>query len=297
MYRADDENGLAPGRQGNRSARSMLFTILADFVYPHPDPVWTSTLLDVMEKGGFTEHAARQAIARAAADGWMTSERRGRATRWRPGEALKPMFEEGARRVFGIGEGAPPWDGRWLIVVMSIPHARRTVRKKLYAALRWAGLGNPAAGLWLTPHTDRVDEVKRVIDAVELQESTVSFIGEPAAVGLSVPEVVRRAWDLEGVAASYEEVLARFAAFDPAPGDPVLLAHLDLTDALRHFPFMDPQLPEALLPDWIGREATIRLQQLRAASFDAAHARWLEIVASTAPRDAGSRTVAQAAPG
>jgi phenylacetic acid degradation operon negative regulatory protein len=271
----------------------MLFTILADFVHPDREPVWTSTLLDVMKKGGFTEQAARQAIARAAADGWMTSERLGRTTRWRAGAALDPMFEAGRRRVLITGADAPPWDGRWLVVVMSIPHAQRRVRKKLYAALRWAGLGNPAPGLWLTPHTDRMDEVARVIDDAELQDSTVSFVGEPAAVGLDVDEVVRRAWDLEAVAASYRAVLSRFDGLDPAPGDPTLLAHLDLTDAVRHFPFMDPQLPEALVPDWIGREATTRLQRMRAALWPAAHTRWLEIVESTAPADAGSAVAAR----
>ena len=35
-------------------------------------------------------------------------------------------------------------------------------------------------GLWLTPHTDRVDEVGRVIGALGLHESTVSLIGAPA---------------------------------------------------------------------------------------------------------------------
>ena len=54
-----------PGeRYAYPSARSLLFTILADIVYRDPRPVWTATLLYVFKQAGFTEQAARQAIAR-----------------------------------------------------------------------------------------------------------------------------------------------------------------------------------------------------------------------------------------
>lgn len=36
---------------------------------------------------------------------------------------------------------------------------------------------------------------------------------------------------------------------EPAPGDALVLSHLELTGALRHFPHVDPQLPEAILPE------------------------------------------------
>ena len=38
--------------------------------------------------------------------------------------------------------GAPAWDGRWLILLITIPHELRAVRKKLYGALSWAGFGS-----------------------------------------------------------------------------------------------------------------------------------------------------------
>jgi phenylacetic acid degradation operon negative regulatory protein len=273
-----------PGeRYAYPSARSLLFTILADIVYRDPRPVWTASLLYVFKQAGFTEQAARQAIARGAAAGWMTGERRGRETRWTLTESLTRVFDEGVPRVYEFASGRRRWDGRWLVLMVSIPQEQRTVRKRLYAALRWAGLGNPMPGLWLTPHTERLDEVARVIEELGLTGSTVSVVGEPGALGLSELEIVQRAWDLEAVAASYNELLARFEGMAPEPGDPVLLAHLELTGALRHFPYMDPQLPEAILPEWIGREVTRQLRQLVADWSDAAHARWREIIANTMP--------------
>ena len=271
------------------SARSLLFTVLGELVYPAGEPVWTASLLYVLERAGFKEQAARQAIARGVAAGWMVSERHGRETRFHLTPELVARFDEGASRVFAFSREAEPWDGRWLILLISIPNEQRQVRKRLYTALNWAGLGNPTPGMWLTPHSDRLGEVERVIAELSLRESTVSVIGAPAAVGLSEAEIVDRSWDLTSVAARYEDVLARFRALEPDPGDPMLLAHLELTGALRHLPFVDPQLPEALLPNWIGREVTKWSAQLQAEWSQPAHARWRAIVETTTPRAAPPR--------
>jgi phenylacetic acid degradation operon negative regulatory protein len=265
------------------SARSLLFTVLGQLVYPSGEPVWTASLLYVLQAAGYNEAAARQAVARGVGAGWIVSQRVGRETRFHLTPDLVERFDEGARRVFAFSREAEQWDGRWLVLLVSIPSEQRGVRKRLYTTLRWAGLGNPMPGLWLTPHTDRVDEVRRVIDDLELRESTVSLIGAPASAGLSDEEIVRRAWDLGGVAATYEDLLGRFRGARPGAGDPILLAHLELIGALRHFPFVDPQLPEALLPRWIGREATQLFEQLSAKWAPAAAARWSAIVASTSP--------------
>lgn len=261
----------------------MLFTILGALVFGGAEPVWTSSLLYVMKAGGFHEQAARQAIARGAGVAWITGGGRGRETRWTLGPGLVATFEAGEERVFAFSDEPAPWDGRWLVVMISIPQTRRAVRKKLYGALRWARLGNPTPGIWVTPHIDRADEVDRVITELDLRSSTLSFIGQPAKIGLSDAEMIVRAWDLERVATTYQELLARFSRLEPEPGDEVLLAHLELTSALRHFPFIDPQRPATLIPDWIGRDLTRRLRELNAGWSVAARSRWRAIVANTAP--------------
>jgi len=268
----------------HKSARSLLFTVLGELVYPEGEPVWTASLLYVLEQAGYSQATARQAIARGVTAGWMVGERVGRTTRFELTPGLIARFDEGMRRVFAFNLQTEPWDGRWLVLIISIPNEQRLVRKRLYTSLHWAGLGNPTPGVWLTPHSDRAGEVERVVDELGLRESTVSVIGAPGTIGLSDAEIVRRSWDLETVAATYEDLQARFRDLDPAPGDPILLAHLELTGGQRHFPFFDPQLPEALLPQWIGREVTKWSHELRAKWEGPAHARWREIVKSTASR-------------
>ncbi|MBN9097506.1 MULTISPECIES: PaaX family transcriptional regulator C-terminal domain-containing protein [unclassified Pseudonocardia] len=264
------------------SARSLLLTVLGELVLPAGRPVWTSSLLHVLTGVGVEEQTARQAIARGAAAGWIVGERHGREVRWEITPAGRQLISDGARRVYSLS-AAPEWDGRWLILLITIPQSLRTVRKKLYGALSWAGFGNPTPGVWLTPHPERAAEARRVVADLGLRESTLSFTGSSTDVGLSDAEIVQRAWDLDGLVAMYDELLRTYDGARPEPGDPVLLTHVELVSQWQRFPFVDPQLPEALLPDWIGRRAAAMFQQLRTEWYDDAHARWKEVVEETSP--------------
>lgn len=259
------------------SARSALFSILGELVAPYRQPVRTSALVYALTGLGFGESASRQAIARAGASGLISAERDGRETKWALTERSYELFREGANRVFHDASTTHRWDGRWLVIIVPIPESHRATRKKLYAALRWAGFGNPSAGIWVTPHADRLPEAQTAIESLGLSANTISFIGSPAAVGIPESELVERSWDLDKVSRAYEELRERFAGTEQLSGKDALIAHIELIDALRHTPYMDPQLPQELLPDWPGFEVVSRLQALRAERAPSAHAHWLTI--------------------
>jgi phenylacetic acid degradation operon negative regulatory protein len=103
------------------------------------------------------------------------------------------------------------------------------------------------------------------------------------SIGLGDEEIVRRAWDLDEVTARYEQLLVRFSGMAPEPGDPLLFTHVQLVSEWQRFPFLDPQLPAELCPDWIGRRAAVVFRQLRAQWYDDAQARWREVVKETSP--------------
>lgn len=66
---------------GSDSARSLLLTVLGEFVHPRGEPVWTAALVQALRGQGVEEKSARQSIARAAAEGMLRSERVGRRVR------------------------------------------------------------------------------------------------------------------------------------------------------------------------------------------------------------------------
>ncbi|MET8430692.1 PaaX family transcriptional regulator C-terminal domain-containing protein [Nocardia sp. NPDC004860] len=266
----------APNKDASTgSAPSVLITVLGELVEPYRQPVRTTALLYVLQGLGIGSHAGRQAIARAGSAGLISGEREGRETLWRLTDKAHRLFAEGDMRVFSTD--TTQWNGQWLIVNVPIPESHRSTRKKLYAALRWAGFGNPAPGLWVTPHIGRAAEADKAIESLGLTSTTVSFIGTTAAAGISEEELVRRAWDLDAAENAYAELLERFDNHSFEPGDELLFAHLELADGLRHMTYVDPRLPEVLLPDWPGQRAAKRLQDLRAEWTPAAHAHWRHI--------------------
>src|SRR5690606_41073674 len=66
---------------GATSARSLLLTVLGEFVLPRDQPVWTQVLIDVLGGLGVEPKSARQALARTAAEGLLASARAGRRVR------------------------------------------------------------------------------------------------------------------------------------------------------------------------------------------------------------------------
>lgn len=259
------------------SARSVLLTVLGELVWPEDRPVWTAALLYVLKGLGIEEQTARQAIARGAAAGWISGERHGREVRWSLTEHGKQLIAEGAARVTSMSAATTGWDGRWLTLLVTIPHTHRTTRKQLYAGLTWAGFGNPTPGVWVSPHPERREEAARLIAELDLTEHTLSFVGPSASIGLPDADIVERAWDLAELRTRYEALLEALADVDPEPGDPMLFAHIQVVGEWQRVPFSDPQLPAELLPDWIGREVNARLEALREKWSPAVHARWAQI--------------------
>ena len=250
---------LAPG-----SARSLLMTILGELVWPTGQPAWTSALVYVLRGLGVEEQAARQAIARAAAAAWIVPERRGREVRWSLGPRMISIIESGAPRVFSLSDPFSSWDGRWLAALVTIPQSHRSARRPLYSGLTWAGLGNPIPGLWLGPHVERAAEIGRLIDELGLREHTISFVGTAGNIGMSQADIVARGWDLGGLHEHYQQVWEAVAGLSPHDGDEILFAHVRMISEWQELPRTDPQLPEALLPDWIGRRVARRIEALRA---------------------------------
>jgi phenylacetic acid degradation operon negative regulatory protein len=196
------------------------------------------------------------------------------------------IVDEITERVVSLNAATPEqWDGNWLNLAVTIPDQMRTTRKPLYSAFDWAGFGHPAPGLWVSPHTDRLPEISAVVAELGLEHSTIAFIARIAPAGLAQAEIISRAWNLDEVAARYAALLETYQDIEPSPGDEMLFSYLALVDEWRKFPYMDPQLPHALLPDWVGRRAADTFMTLRNRWKPAAHQRWAEIVRATAPQN------------
>src|SRR6516225_5341945 len=230
------------------SARSLLMTVLGEFVLPTGRPVWTWVLVDTLAGFGVADKSARQALARGAGEGLLVPERVGRRTRWDLTPSARRLLTEGAQRIYDFGSGEPPWDGRWLLLLVSVPEAKRDLRHRLRTRLSWAGFGSPEAGVWISPHLGREGEALDVIKELGLDGCAMSFTAAFGAIG-GEDTMVSRAWD-----------------------------QTRLVHEWRRFPFLDPQLPRTLLPaNWSGSQAAELFHRRHAEWEAAAGQRWDEL--------------------
>jgi phenylacetic acid degradation operon negative regulatory protein len=261
---ADEHGPTLPRRHaaGTDSARSVLFTVLGELVLPTGGEAWTSAFIDVFGRLRVEEKAARQALMRTAADGWLSSERVGRRTVWRLTPAAERLLRDGTERIFGFTAVAADWDGRWTIVIARTPETERAARHVLRTRLRWAGFGHVMPGVWLSPRRDRGEEVRQILAEAGLPDGYL-FTAEHQG-GSPLAAMVGHAWDLDDLAREYDEFIAAFSGSVSAHP---LVRVIDLVHAWRRFPWIDPGLPAQFLPaPWSGSTA--------AGLFARRHAQW-----------------------
>ncbi|MBV9472324.1 MAG: hypothetical protein JO206_05095 [Solirubrobacterales bacterium] len=249
---------------GAPAARSALLTVLGEYVLPASGSAWQETLIGALGGLDYKPQAARQALARSIADGWLRTERHGRRSQVRLTAGTAAMLTAGAERIYGFGRPWD-WDGQWLLVVLRVPELRRHVRHRLRTQLAWAGFGSLGGGVYVSPHVEREEELRMMASensAAELQ----SFHARFGEVG-QLEDLVASAWDLDAVASTYQEFIARFQPLRPKTPEAVFQAQTRLVHAWRKFPFLDPDLPETMLPRGWPRSKAHEL-------FETKHAAW-----------------------
>jgi phenylacetic acid degradation operon negative regulatory protein len=180
--------------------------------------------------------------------GWLVATR----TDAGPGYALTQRaihrLDDAAVRIYRTQE--PPWDGSWHLVVMERIRDRSR-RDRVRAALRYLGYGEVADGTWIAVRASSELDALLSGEGVSAERFTAAHTGDAAAM-------VAQVWDIEAIAASYDDWLveARSIAgsIDGCSDEAAFVARTRLVHEWRKFLFSDPRLPDELLPaGWPGR--------------------------------------------
>jgi phenylacetic acid degradation operon negative regulatory protein len=269
---------------GSASARSMLLTVLGEFVHPRAEAVWTATLLEALALLGVEEKSARQALTRTASERLLSSSRHGRRVLWELTPAGAQLLEEGTRRIYGFMRERPPWDGRWLVLSVPIPETQRQLRHRLRTRLTWLGLGSPTSGLWITPDDTKAAAVHAAVRDLGLEGQAFAWVGPASGIG-DEARLLGDAWDLADVEDRYLAFLDTFEGRAAEGPRAAFEAQVTMVQEWRRFPFLDPDLPGELLDhDWPGPRASAVFHERHARWHQQAQAEWERLDRAAGPK-------------
>lgn len=268
----------------------LIFTLFGDFIEPHSGEAWTASLLRLLDLLDVSERAARSTLSRMSQKGWLESEREGRYSRYHLTRRGEHIVDEGTLRIFEPRRKA--WDGRWHMVVYSIPEDKRHVRNDLRKRLGWLGFGHLAPGVWISP-TGRRKAVAADLEDLGAHPYAVYFSDMQLNFATN-EEIVERCWDLDEINRMYAAFLERYEPLldecqqakwegDGLAPEDCFRYRFWLALDYAQFPRRDPNLPPELLPEnWLGTYASevfFRFRELLAETNDA----FIEEVLSSRP--------------
>lgn len=244
------------------STASLLRTIIGLYLRRIGGWISASDLVSLAGELDIAPAHARTAIARLKQKGMLLSERDG-AIGYRLNPAAVEMLERGDRRIFDVRLMQP--GDPWCLVSFSVPESRRDVRHRLRRRLQWLGCGTVSPALWICP-AHLHDEVEDVFTDLGIREMAVLFRTETPQPAASLTEAVATWWDLGALRTEHELFQSATAQLGaPASESEAFAQYVRLIDSWRVLPYVDPGLPEELLPaDWPGQRSFARFARLAA---------------------------------
>jgi phenylacetic acid degradation operon negative regulatory protein len=276
------------------STQFIVFILFGDIIGPRGGWVWTTSLLQMLSVLDVSERAARSTLSRMYRKGFVRPKRDGRHSLYTLTARGRQITDEGGYRIFEPRRRE--WDGQWHMVVYSLPEQQRGLRSALRKRLAWLGYGPLVPGTWISPH-NRSAEVGRLLEDLDARSNVQMFSGLRLAGG-DDRVLVGRCWDIKGLNQQYARFVHRWepkyekcaAALirgdGPSPAE-CFGQRFWITHEYSPFPRLDPNLPQALLPDdWSGDKASEIFQGFRGLL----NARSTEFIDSTFQRPNGHRT-------
>jgi len=250
-------------------SQDLVFTLYGDYIRHGGGEAWTGSLIELLGLLGLSEQAVRSTLSRMSRKGWLKGRRVGNRSCYSLTPKSIELLEEGAQRIFQPRSDL--WDGRWYLLVYSIPEKERPLRHRLRKRLTWLGFGSLSNATWISPR-DRRKEVEGVVNSLGIQGHVEIFSAEHFGFA-SDQELVERCWNLEDLNRAYAAFIAKYepdfldykrreAEGDGLEPSECFVRRFMLVHEYRSFPYVDPNLPSELLPEeWLGNKATQLFQE------------------------------------
>jgi phenylacetic acid degradation operon negative regulatory protein len=244
------------------NTRSMIFTLYGDYIRHYGNKIWIGSLIKLLREFGHNDQAVRAAISRMNKQGWVQSEKQGNKSYYSLTERGLKRMEEAAQRIFKLQ--TEKWDGQWRILMYTIPEEIRNVRDELRKELVWSGFGTLSNSCWISPNNlDK--QVYDLIDKYDIKQYVDFFIARYNGPNED-QRIIGKSWDLQEINDRYAEFISEYSQKFIIDKNKIekgemteaqcFVERTKLVHEYRKFLFVDPGLPEELLPDkWLGAHA------------------------------------------
>ncbi len=265
----------------------MIFTLYGDYVRHAGGNIQIGSLVRLLSYFQVSQQAVRSAVSRMKRKGLLRVERKGARSLYSLTTKSKRIIETGAARIFQFPSHQGAWDGQWHLVTYSVPEHDRGARDRLRRELEWLGFGLLTNALWISPH-DHSQEIEALADALDLCGRIEIFTARHIGFS-SLREIVERCWDLASINARYAAFIKKYKPMYDEHGrllargkdidlSQYFVRRFNLIHEFRRFPFLDPELPNELLPaDWHGVDAANLFRQYHDLLAEKANAFFSEV--------------------
>ncbi|MFC9359570.1 PaaX family transcriptional regulator C-terminal domain-containing protein [Rhodococcus sp. NPDC057014] len=266
------------------SATSLIRTVLGAYVRDVGGWVAIADFVEVMQAVGIPPESTRIAVARLKKKGVLRPRARDGRSGYEVTEQAEAMFTRGDPRIFGFRQMSDT--DPWRLISFTIPESQRAARHQLRRRLGWIGCGTVSPGLWIAPEY-LAREVGDIVDALGLSQYVTTFVSTSVFVPDSMGDAAARWWDLGGIASRHRDFLdhhrvALSAAGEVSPRE-AFVRFVPLLDEWRIIPYIDPGLPEGMLPaDWPGADSVHLFAEAR-DRYLAGSRDWVRSVQSRLP--------------
>lgn len=246
----------------NLNTRSMIFTLYGDYIRHYGNEIWVGSLIRLLEPFGHNEQSVRAAISRMNKQGWVAARRKGNKSYYYLTDIGVKRIDEAAKRIFKLRPSK--WDGKWRMLIYTIPEEKRHIRDELRQELVWSGFGMLENSIWITPNALE-EETKVIIDRYDI-EPYIHFFESTYKGPFTNRQLVLHCWDIEDINARYDEFIQYYSKKyvldknkvenNQMSDEDCFVERTKLVHEYRKFLFVDPGLPEELLPEkWLGKHA------------------------------------------
>ncbi|MDM5296022.1 phenylacetic acid degradation operon negative regulatory protein PaaX [Peribacillus simplex] len=250
------------------NTQSMIFTIYGDYIRNYGSKIWIGSLIRLLKEFGHNEQGVRVAVSRMVKQGWIQSEKQGNKSYYFLTDRGVQRMDEAANRIYKMKPN--DWDGKWRVLMYTIPEDKRQLRDDFRKELIWSGFGSFSSGCWISPN-DLEKQIHRLIEKYDINEYVDFFISEYKGPKEN-QSLVEKSWHLEEIENKYEEFIEKYSKQfivhqsiisrgEMSDAD-CFVERTNLVHEYRKFLFIDPGLPKELLPSkWNGNHAALLFSQ------------------------------------